>query len=77
MRGDGTQYRKTDKQIEKGMDPTDCAFAMVKAMFDREYEVWICPVYYKVFIPIMQMFPSVQAWYLLRRLREQLSTIGS
>ncbi len=59
------------------MSPLDCAYAAIRGIYFRETAVWICPLYYKIFVPLLQIFPTLQAWYLKRRLREQLSTIAA
>jgi len=75
IRGENKQSKKQDKQLEKGMDPMECAYAMVKAVFEREVETWICPFYYKIAVPILRVFPELQAWYLRKRVKQQLETI--
>jgi hypothetical protein len=57
------------------MDPTDCAYAAIRAMYNKETELWICPFSYKLLIPLLQVFPSLASWYLMRRLPEQLRTL--
>lgn len=74
VRGDGSEFNKVDKQVEKGMAPMECARIVVNSVFNRELEVWICPFYYYLGIALLQIFPSVHAWYLRRRLKRQLET---
>lgn len=75
LKGDGSGFNKTDSQIQNGMDPNECAYKMVRATYDRTPEVWLCSPYYKCLVPIIRAFPSLNARYLLSRLKEQMSTI--
>lgn len=58
------------------MSPTDCAYAAIKGIYNRDAEIWICPLYYKILIPLLQIFPSLQLWYLNKRLNNQLKTLN-
>jgi hypothetical protein len=75
VRGDGSEFKKVDKQVEKGMSPMECAQIILRSIFNRELEVWICPFYYKLGIPLLEVFPCLHAWYLRRRLKRQLETV--
>jgi len=75
LKGDGSSFNKTDMQIKNGMDPTECAYTMARAIYERTPEVWICTLYYKCLIPIVRAFPSLHARYVLSRLKEQMATL--
>jgi len=75
MKGDGTEFGKVDKQVEKGISPMECAEIIMRSIFNRELEVWICPFYYKLGIPLLRIFPFLHAWYLRQRLKTQLETV--
>eukprot|EP00826_Nyctotherus_ovalis_P023316 TRINITY_DN1791_c0_g1_i2.p1 TRINITY_DN1791_c0_g1~~TRINITY_DN1791_c0_g1_i2.p1 ORF type:complete len:338 (+),score=81.11 TRINITY_DN1791_c0_g1_i2:28-1014(+) len=75
LKGDGSDFNKTDKQIQNGMDPIECVKTMVQAIYERVPEVWVCTLYYKCLVPLVRAFPSLHARYLLSRVKEQMSTI--
>lgn len=75
LKGDGSGFNKTDKQIKNGMDPIECANTMARAIYERVPEAWVCTLKYKCLIPLVRAFPSLHARYLLSRVKEQLSTI--
>ena len=75
LKGDGSEFKVTDHQIKKGITPKECAEIIIRSVFDRKLEVWICPFYYHLAIPLLEIFPSFHAWYLLKRLKGQLESI--
>ena len=71
LKGDGSEYGKMDKEIEKGMSPIDCAYIIAKTTFDRDIEVWISSFYNRFMIYILRMFPSLHAKYLFGKVTKQ------
>ena len=75
LKGDGSEFNKTDIQIKNGMDPNECVNIMIRSIYERVPEVWICSLYYRCLIPFLRAFPSLHVRYLKSRVTVQMSTI--
>jgi len=67
LTGNGLKFGKMDREIENGMSSIDCAYIMMRGIFNRETEMWICSYFYGFLISILRMFPSLSAKYLLKK----------
>jgi hypothetical protein len=72
MCGDGTRFGVRDIQHQKALSLEKCVDIYIKAIYNKEVEIWITPLYFKFAIPITKFFPKLMGLFMKNRLKKQL-----
>ena len=71
INGNGSSYNKMDSTTSKGMEASDLAKAIAKAVDERKGQLIVAPFYMKVVLFLQTVCPSVVSWIMQNKAKKE------